>query len=161
MRSSVMRSQTRSRKQSSSHRCLLRSELTRNCRHSHEPQISSISCQACPRSEQRPPVQARQDMVRRRWKLAMSRARVRARARTRRKGKQKARAKEREKKNARARSSRSGVTTAENGGHKAAKCWHEKEKQVHQVQGTAGTASLSSSQSTLSAADAGPKKTLG
>ena len=45
---SVKRSQIRSRKQSSSHRCLLRSELTWNCRLSHEPQIS-ISCQACPR----------------------------------------------------------------------------------------------------------------
>ena len=36
-------------------------------------------------------------------------------------------------------------------GHKAANCWHGKEKQVHQVQGKAGTASSSSSQSTLSA----------
>ena len=43
----IMRSSVK--KQSSSHRCLLRSELTWNCRLSNEPQISSISCQACPR----------------------------------------------------------------------------------------------------------------
>ena len=43
-------------------------------------------------------------------------------------------------------------------GHKAANCWHGKEKQVHQVEGTPGMASLCSSQSTLSAADVGTKE---
>ena len=42
-------------------------------------------------------------------------------------------------------------------GHKAANCWHGK-KQVHQVQGKAGLATSSSSQSTLSATDEGTKK---
>ena len=43
-------------------------------------------------------------------------------------------------------------------GHKAANCWHGKEKQVHQIQGKAVTASSSSSQSTLTAADASTKE---
>ena len=43
-------------------------------------------------------------------------------------------------------------------GHKAANCWHGKEKQVRQIQGTAGTANSSSSQSALSATDVGTKE---
>ena len=43
-------------------------------------------------------------------------------------------------------------------GHKAANCGHGKEKQVHQVQGKAGAASSSSSQSTLMATDVGTKE---
>ena len=41
------------------------------------------------------------------------------------------------------------------GWSKAANCWHGKQKQVHHVQSKAGTASSSSSQSTLSATDVG------
>ena len=96
-------------------------------------------------------------MVRRRRKSAGSRARVRARARTRRKGKAKARAKERAKKKRRARSSRDGVTTAENGVTKL-QTVDTKETSTHQVQGKAGSASSSNSQSTLSATDVGTKE---
>ena len=102
--------------------------------------------------------QGRRDTVRRRWKSAGSRAKVRARARTRRKGKAKARAKERAKKNQRARSSKGWCDNCGQWGHKAANCWHGEEKEVHQVQGKAGTASSSSSQSTLSATDVGTKE---
>ena len=69
------------------------------------------------------------------------------------KGQGKSKGKEKAKKNPRARSLRDGVTTAE-----AANCWHGKENQVHQVQGKAGTASLSSSQSTLSATEVGTEE---
>ena len=37
-------------------------------------------------------------------------------------------------------------------------CFHGKEKQVHQIQGEAGTASSSSSQSTLTATDVGTEE---
>ena len=50
------------------------------------------------------------------------------------------------------------MTTPERWGRKAADCWHGKEKHVHQVQGEAGTASPSCSQSTLSATDVGTKE---
>ena len=50
------------------------------------------------------------------------------------------------------------VTTADNGVAKLQNCWHGKEKPVHQMQGTAGTASSSSSQCTLSATDVGTKE---
>ena len=41
---------------------------------------------------------------------------------------------------------------------KAANCWHEKEKKVHQIQGKAGMVSPRSSQSTLTATDVGTEE---
>ena len=55
-------------------------------------------------------------------------------------------------------SSRGGLTNSGKWCHKAANCWLGEEKQVHQIQGKAGTASSSSSQSTLMATDAGTKE---
>ena len=42
-------------------------------------------------------------------------------------------------------------------GHKAANCWHGKEKQVHQIPGGAATVSSSSSQSTVMTNDVGAR----
>ena len=55
-------------------------------------------------------------------------------------------------------SSQSCEATAEKWGHKVASCWHGKEKQVDRVRNRAGTASLSSSSSTLVAADVDTKE---
>ena len=103
-------------------------------------------------------MQARQDTVRCRWKSAGSREKVRARARIKRNGKKKVRAKERARKNPRARSARDGATTPEHGVTKLQTVGMRKEKQMHQVQGKAGTASSSSLQSTLSATDVSTKE---
>ena len=101
------------------------------------------------------------------WRLDGSRTKAKARAKKKQRERERERQgqgqrkEEKERKTSKTRqSSRDGVTTAESGGHKAANCWHWKEKQVHQIQSGAveATASSSSSQITVKKTGDGAKE---
>ena len=125
----VRRSQTRSRKQSSSHRCLLRSELTWNCRPSHEPQIlvNLMSSLSKIRTATTSPNAAALGRV------PMESGWVKNKEKGQEQGERERRRQEQRKgamRNRRKRSSKGVVTIAENGVTNAANGWHRKEKQV-------------------------------
>ena len=73
------------------------------------------------------------------------------------KGKAKGKSKEKGKEKPKSEKFEGWCTNCEKWSQKAANCWHGKEKQVHQIQGKAGTASSSSSRSALVATDEGTK----